>query len=117
MASDLKTLNEEANKLAERLFGDDAEKRAAFTIRLLDICSRAQDKDFLLIHNPGGWGSTRLEDLLQWERSIVEGVSAVMEKLGYTSCLLQYFRTDSGWRAVVEDVREQTHFFISKAKT
>ena len=117
MVSDDKLLNEEANKLAEQLFGSDAEKRAAFTTRLLDICSRAQDKDFLLIHNPGGWGYTKLEDLLQWEKSIVEGVSAAMEKLGYDSSLMQYFRSGYGWRAVMEDIREQTHFFISKAKT
>src|SRR3990170_639002 len=82
----------------------------------MDICSRASGKDFLLIHNPGGWGSTKLEDLLQWERSIVEGVNATMEKLGYKCSLMQYFRSNHGWRAVIGDIREQTRFFISKAK-
>ena len=92
------TLEEEANHLAEQLFGSDVKKRANFTSRLLDICTRAQDKDFLLIHNPGGWGTTHLENLLQWERSIVEGISATIEKLGYTRSFMQYFRTNSGWQ-------------------
>lgn len=116
MAADTKTLNEEANELAEKLFGADTEKRADFVRRLLDICSRVDGKDFLLIHNPGGWGSTRLEELLQWERSIVEGVGSAISGLGYDCSLVQYFRSENGWRALVEDIREQLHFFISKSR-
>ncbi len=110
------TLEEEANRLAEQLFENDTQKRASFTSRLLDMCTRAQDKDFLLIHNPGGWGTTHLENLLQWERSIVEGVSTTIEKLGYTRSLMQYFRTNSGWRDIMGDIREQARFFAYKAK-
>ena len=110
------TLEEEANRLAEQLFQGDTQKRASFTSRLLDICTRAQDKDFLLIHNPGGWGTTHLENLLQWERSIVEGVGATIEKLGYSRLLIQYFRTNSGWRELMADIKEQYRFFTSKAK-
>jgi len=116
MVTNFKILNEEANHLAEQLFGDDIKKRTGFANRLIDICSRASGKDFLLIHNPGGWGSTNLEGLLQWERSILEGVSATMEKLGYNCAFMQYFRSNQGWRAIVEDIREQTRFFISKAR-
>ena len=116
MAERRLTLEEEANHLAEQLFGSDAKKCANFTSRLLDICTRAQDKDFLLIHNPGGWGTTHLENLLQWERSIVEGISATIEKLGYTRSFMQYFRTNSGWREIMRDIKEQYRFFTSKSK-
>ncbi len=116
MVSDYLSLSEEASQLAEQLFGDDLKKRASFTSRLLDMCSKAQGKDFLLIHNPGGWGNTHLENLLQWERSIVEGVSATIQKLGYTWSLTQCFRTNRGWREIMGDVREQYRFFTSKAK-
>ncbi len=109
-------LQEEVNHLAEQLFDNNAEKQAVFTSRLLDICTRAKGKDFLLIHNPGGWGTTHMENLLQWERSIVEGVSANIEKLGYTWLLMQYFRTNSGWRELIRDIKEQSHFFAFKAK-
>ncbi len=63
--TELLALEKEANQLAKQLFEDDSQKRASFTNRLLDICTRVQDKDILLIHNPGGWGTTHLENLLQ----------------------------------------------------
>ncbi|MFC1847534.1 hypothetical protein ACFLW5_01810, partial [Chloroflexota bacterium] len=75
-----------------------------------------QGKDFLLIHNPGGWGTTHLENLLQWERSIVEGVSATIDKMGYTQLSMQYFRSNSGWREIWRDIQEQYRFFAFKAK-
>ena len=110
------TLEEEVNRLAEQLFEGDTQKCASFTSRLLDICTNAQDKDFLLIHNPGGWGTTHLENLLHWERSIVEGVSTTIEELGYTRSFMQYFRTNSGWREIMGDIKEQYRFFAAKAK-
>jgi len=116
MTDDYLTLKEEADHLAQQLFGNDTKKCASFTNRLLDIYSNAQDKDFLLIHNPGGWGTTPLERSLHWERSIVEGVHATINRLGYKSLLRQYFRTDTGWRGFLYDVREQARFFVAKAK-
>lgn len=116
MVDDYPTLKEEASHLAEQLFQGNTQKRASFTNRLLDICTKAQGKDFLIIHNPGGWGTTHLENLLQWERSIVEGVSATIAKLGYTWVLIQYFRTNSSWREKMGDIKEQYQFFASTAK-
>jgi hypothetical protein len=115
MVTNSKLLNKEANSLAEQLFGEDFKKRTSFTNQLLDICAKASDKDFLLIHNPGGWGSTRLEELLQWERSVVEGITAAVKGQGYNSALIQYFRSDHGFRAVIEDVREEARFFVRKS--
>jgi pimeloyl-ACP methyl ester carboxylesterase len=112
-----KSLNpeEDAGELAEQLFGEDAGKRAWFTGRLLDIYGRVRDRDFLLIHNPGGWGTTPIDELLQWERSIVEGVSTTIEKLGYSCQLVQYFRSGTGYREIIRDIREQMRFFEKKA--
>ncbi|MFC1953597.1 hypothetical protein ACFLVZ_00950 [Chloroflexota bacterium] len=109
-------LKEEASDLAEHLFKTDTQNCISFASRLLDICEKAQDKDILLIHNPGGWGTTPLEDLLQWEKSIVEGINASIDKLGYSCSLIQYFRTNKGQIAILGDIREQSCFFINKAK-
>lgn len=46
-------LQEEARRLARQLFGDKADKVASFTNRILDICVRARDKDFLLLWHQG----------------------------------------------------------------
>ncbi len=105
-------LEKEVSQLAQQLFSDDLKKRARFANRLLDICNGAQGKDFLLIHNPGGWGCTPLENLLEWERSIVEGVSAAIERLGYSWLLIQYFRSDNNWWAHVRDTKEEANFFL-----
>lgn len=112
MTDDYLALEQEAGHLAQQLFSHDIKKRASFTNRLLDSCTRAQGKDFLLIHNSGGWGSTRLEDLLPWERSIVAGVSATIERLGYRWLLIQYFRNGNSWWAHLRDMKEQAAFFL-----
>ncbi len=116
MINDYQMIKEEVEYLASQFFSDDMAKHASFTSRLLDIYINARDKDFLLIHNPGGWGTTPLERTLQWERSIVEGVHATIDRLGYTSLLRQYFRTGQGIRERIMDFREQTRFFLNKAK-
>ena len=112
MQVDVSVLKEEANQLARQLFGNDSKKCASFIDRLLDICTRAQGKEFLLIHNPGGWGSTSLEHLLEWERSIVEGVSATIEQMLYSYLLIQYFRNGNSWWAHLRDMKEQAPFFF-----
>ncbi|UCH43749.1 MAG: hypothetical protein JSW16_04230 [Dehalococcoidales bacterium] len=109
------TWREEASNLGQHLFKYDLDKQARFADRLVDICYNAQGKDFLLIHNPGGWGTTRLKNCLQWERSIVEGVNDTIKKLGYSCYLLQYFRTGDGWREIMRDIREQLRFFATKS--
>lgn len=112
MSSEL-TLQTEADQLAQQLFGHRNKKCASFASRLLEICTEVQDKDFLVIHNPGGWGSTPLEHCLEWERSIVEGVKSTIERLGYSSFATQYFRGGRSWLAHLWDAREQLRFFIS----
>lgn len=105
-------LQEEARHLAQQLFGNKIKKCTDFTNELLDICTGAQSKDFLLIHNPGGWGSTHLEDCLKWERSVVEGVSAVIEQLGYTWLPTQHLRSGSSWWAHLKELKDEARFFF-----
>lgn len=102
----------EVSQLAGQLFGKDSKKCARFSNRLLDIYSGAQGKDFLLIHNPGGWGCTSLENLLKWERSVVEGVSATIGQLGYSWLLTQYFRSGRSRWAHIRNLREEARFFF-----
>jgi pimeloyl-ACP methyl ester carboxylesterase len=109
-------LLDEAQEVARQLFGNREEKVAAFTGRVMDTCARAQGRDFLLIHNPGGWGNRVFEQCLDWERSVVTGVSAAIEKLGYDQLMIQYLRSGMGWGEWLQDARDQLRFFASKAK-
>lgn len=106
----------EAHQLAKKLFGNNSSKSAVFADRLMDMYNKGKKSSFLLIHNPGGWGSTPIENLLQWERSIVEGVEKTINKLGYSGMLIQYFRSATGYKAVMNDIKEQTRFFANKAR-
>jgi hypothetical protein len=98
------TLQEEARRIGCQLFGADSGKGARFAEQLMAIYHDAQDKDFLLIHNPGGWGNSPLENCLHWEKSVVVGISATLEKLGYRLSFSQHFRGGSGWREHLRDV-------------
>jgi hypothetical protein len=102
---------------AKQLFGSHNKKCTRFARRLLDMCTKAQGKDFLLIHNPGGWGSTPLEHCQEWERGIVVGVKSSIERLGYSSFVTQYLRGGRSWWAHLWDAREQLRFFIKGRST
>ncbi len=84
MTDDYLALQEEASSLAQQLFGNNSEKCASFINQIRDIYTRTQGKDFLIIHNPGGFGNRELEQCLQWERSAGAGIGAPLEKMGYT---------------------------------
>ncbi len=105
-------LVEEANLLGQKLFGGNTRNSAGLTNRLLDICARVQNKDILLIHNPGGWGSTSLEDLLQWERSIVDGVATTVGSKGYNWLLIQHFRNDHSMWSRILDIKGEIEFLF-----
>jgi hypothetical protein len=106
------TLLNEASEVARELYGPRSGARTRFTRRLLDLCKQIQDKDVLVIHNPGGWGSSRLDRCLEWERSIVEGVKSTVEGLGYSPFITQYFRSgDSLWAHLRDSKDQVTAFF------
>jgi len=107
---------EEALRLGRQLFGKDTAKTSRFAEQLMAIYQDAQDKDFLLIHNPGGWGNSSLDNCLNWERSVVTGVSATLEKLGYRLSFSQHFRGGAGWRNHLRDIRDYIRFFTVKRR-
>ncbi len=113
MTNDL-TLQEEARRLAQQIFGNVSRESTNFANKLLDIYRQVQGKDFLLIHHPGGFGSKELKHCLQWERSVVTGTCATIKRLGYTCLLTQYFRTNNGRLGLIRNLRDLFHLSSSK---
>lgn len=107
-----KAMIEEVSYEAKQLFRNDAKECDGFIQMLTDIFINAQDKDFILIHNPGGYGCTTLDQLLVWERSVVDGISNTIETLGYNYWLTQFFRSGTGQWAHLLDMKEQIRFFF-----
>jgi hypothetical protein len=81
--------------------------------RVWDIFTRVRGKDFLVIHSPGGWGCTQWENLLNWEKSIVTGVTATLERLGYSYTMIQYLRSGNGWWGHTKDIYKEAQFFLA----
>jgi hypothetical protein len=104
---------EEINFLAQRLFKKSRRKKEQLISRLQDMYKKAADKDILVIHSPGGWGNTQWEGLLEWEKSIVTGVTDTLDKLGYSNSVVQYFRSGNGWLRHMIDIPTEARFFFT----
>jgi hypothetical protein len=103
---------EDTNRADERLPGKQGERQVGLAGWLEEVLDKARDKEFLLIHNPGGWGSTRLEQCLDWERSIVAGVSETIGNMGRSWALVQYFRSGNRFLDHMRDIVKETRFFF-----
>jgi len=105
-------LQTEARRVAEDLYGKHNGDSAHFTERLIGMVEEAGNKDFLVIHNPGGWGSSPLERCLDWERSIIEGVTTTIQRLGYSAAVMQHLRSGNNWWSHLRDLRDQERFLF-----
>lgn len=106
---------EDAARLAMELYGDYQEGYEDFVDRLLAIYGEAEDKDFVVIFNSGGWGWNFLENSPGW-RSIFSGIESELAGLGYTSLMLDYRRTDENLRGVIDEGVEMITSYPSKAE-
>ena len=105
-----------AERLAAKLFPHSKKKRALFVGGLRSLYSAAVNKDILIIHSPGGWGNSRFHEGLQdWEKSIVTGVTATLEKLGYSCIMRQYFRCGDALWGGKNWFREGQFFYFGKS--
>ncbi len=111
MNGDAASLEREIEELARWSHGNRRKKRVEFAAWLWDAYRVAGDKRFLVIHNPGGWGNARIGQLLDWEKSVVDGVCATMDELGHSWAMVQHFRSGTNyWRHIME-IRKEAIFF------
>jgi hypothetical protein len=103
----------EAYSLAKKYYRWNRRKREQLVDRLHTFFTQAVNKDFLVIHSPGGWGNTQWEGLLGWEKSIVTGVTSTLKNLGYSYSVVQYFRSGDGWIRHMMDIPKEARFFFS----
>lgn len=105
----------DATELASELFGDSGEKYSNFRNQLLTAYVRAEDKDFIVVFNSGGWGWNLIEKTPGW-RSILTGIDSELQDLGYESVLLNYRRTSDTLLGCIEEFVEAVADYPSKAK-
>jgi hypothetical protein len=107
------SIQEKTARLAQTIFPKNRKKREQLSVQLTEMITRAQGKDILVIHSPGGWGNSHWEGLQEWEKSIVTGVTATLEKLGYNLVMMQYFRSGDRWGSHMRDTYKEAQFFLA----
>ena len=79
----------DAERLSFSLFSDDQETETEFTDELLTTYMAAEDKDVVILFNPGGWGWRYLSDSPSWH-SIFMGMQQELESNGVKALSLEY---------------------------
>ena len=106
---------EHATALATELFGDYQTERDIFVRELLAVYSEAEDKDYIIFFNSGGWGWNMVENSPEWW-SISAGIKSELDSSGYESLLLDYQRTVNTWRGRLNELLEMAKGYSSKGK-
>lgn len=80
---------------------------------MIEIYSLSRDKDIILIHNPGGWGSTDINNLIYWEKSVVDGVEETLTRLGWDWVMMQFFRNSNHLPSRFSDFFSEASYFLT----
>jgi len=106
---------DDATRLATELFGDYPEEHDDFVNQLLALYSEAEDNDFVVVFNPGGWGWNPVETSPGWW-SIFNGIESELESSGYTSLMLNHLRAVDSFLGRLDEFEEMITGYQTKAK-
>ncbi|MDY6918205.1 MAG: hypothetical protein SVP26_09750 [Chloroflexota bacterium] len=104
-------VRQDASSLALELCGGDAVQCQEVEEGLLEAFSYGVGKDFLLVFNSGGQGQGEIGP--EWG-SILEGIEGELHRLGYSTMLVVYSRTPSGFWSFIKEIRETFTAYSSK---
>ncbi len=105
---------DDASRISRELFGT-GDKYREFADQLMATYLQARDKDFILVFNPGGWGTTSRGDAPGWE-SILNGIRSELDIAGYRSIALDYQRTTASARGRWTEFVEILSGYPSKSR-
>jgi hypothetical protein len=106
---------DEAVNFAGELLGNYQVEHDEFVAQLLAVYSETNDKDLVVIINPGGWGSKTLKTSDGWW-SILSGIEAKLTDLGYNTLWLYHIRTEITLLDYLKEVGEMMVGYTSKAR-
>jgi hypothetical protein len=106
---------EDATRLAIESVGDNQAKLQDFVNQLLAAYVAARDTDVVVVFNSGGWGWNRLDETPGWA-TILDGIRASLDGLGYRSLVLNYQRTSRGLRGGIKEFIEEMTRYPTKAR-
>jgi hypothetical protein len=100
----------EVKGLAQDLFKNNKRKIVVLEQRLVSTYVKTKGYNALIVHSPGGWGCSSIENLIDWERSVVDGVQQAIKQMGYHGTLVQYYRTRNNWWSHLLHIPEQPRY-------
>ena len=106
---------DDAAEVAAELFGNDQENCHDFMSQILATYLEAREKDFVIIHNPGGWGWDSIEESPKLG-TIIDGIEAELARLGYGSLVLEHKRTAHSLNGCVSELMLAADLFPTKAE-
>jgi len=109
------TVFADAIRYAKELIGKDQKRIIYFKDQLVGTYMEVKDNDIVIIFNSGGWGWNLTQQTPGWA-SILEGIKSQLERLGYSSIVLNYRRTGSGVRGCAREFLEAARRYPSKAE-
>jgi len=108
-------LIDDAAELATELFGKNQKKSHDFVSQLLAIYLEAKDKDVIVIFNSGGFGWTPIEEAPGGQGFAI-GIESELAALGYSSLLLDHFRTTETLNGCLSEFMAEADLYPSRAK-
>lgn len=109
------TIVEDASQTASGVFGTHQQDCQGFIDQVLALYSAAKDKDFLIIFNPGGWGSSPLQTDEGWW-TILVGIKSHLDRSGYTTLLSYHLRTNNNPSGYLNELRQRITGYGAKAR-
>jgi hypothetical protein len=106
---------DDAARLAVQLFGKHGERPDRFVDELLATQVKSQDKDVVILFNPGGWGYGPMDAKRPWG-SILNGIQSRLSDSGIDSQILTYQRSEDSLEGCCEEVTEILQGYSSKAR-
>ena len=100
---------------AEELFGENQKRRKKYKDQLIGMYMEVKDSDIVIIFNSGGWGWNLTQQTPGWA-SILNGIKSELERLGYSSIVLNYRRTGKGVLGCVHEFFESARRYPSRAE-
>jgi len=90
---------------AQELFGRRREHSEKFAGQLVATYLEASDKDIIMVFNSGGWGWNYPDSSTGWS-SILDGMQAELDEMGYQSVMINYRRTSDSFLGVLKELGE-----------
>lgn len=105
---------DDAARLADQLFGRHGGESERFVDQLLATYVKSQDKDVVILFNPGGWGYGPMDLGRPWG-SILSGMQSLLSDANVDCQILTYQRSVDGFQGCCEELTEVFRGYSSKA--